>query len=249
MSPKPEYDSVHVNAEFHDQSPTTTAGRAAETEATRPDRGRVPHTHGPRRSDGASGQLVGAGCWPRRAWRARRRRASLAAGAGEHRRTWAAGSTDWPSCGSWCTDSRRSSPKRSTETLNVEASTPWRLAQRLDGRQGARVVAAEDEHELRRVTGYDGLERVGDRREAGGVPAGYVGGGGQRAADLPLDGLAGDVQDDGAAGLLVEREQIDAGQPARSRPGEGWEGPAPARKRARRRRSAPAAPRDQGCSP
>jgi hypothetical protein len=37
-----------------------------------------------------------------------------------------------------------------------------------------------------------------------------VGGGGQGAADLPLDGLAGHVQDDGAARLLVEGQQVDA---------------------------------------
>ena len=123
------------------------------------------------------------------------------------------------------------------------------LAQPLDGRQGARIVAARDEHELRRVAGHDGLERVGDGGEAGGVPAGDVGGGGQRTADLPLDGLARDVQDHGAAGLLVERQQIDAGSRLGRDEAKVGKAAARARKRARKRRSAPAAPRGQGCSP
>ena len=40
--------------------------------------------------------------------------------------TWAAVSVAEPSRGSRCTDSRRSLPKRRTETLKQEASTPWR---------------------------------------------------------------------------------------------------------------------------
>ena len=94
--------------------------------------------------------------------------------------------------------------------LKQAASTPWRRLSHSSVASGARVVAAGHEHELRGFAGHDGLERLGDLSEAGGVPAGDVGGGGQRAADLPLDGLAGDVQHDRAAGLLVEREQVHA---------------------------------------
>ena len=48
--------------------------------------------------------------------------------------------------------------------------------------------------------------------ELGGVQRRDGGRGLQRAVELPLDGVAGDLDDDGAAGLLVEREHVDAGQ-------------------------------------
>ena len=50
-----------------------------------------------------------------------------------------------------------------------------------------------------------GLELRGVERRDGGR-------GLQRAVELPLDGVAGDLHDHGAAGLGVEREHVDAGQ-------------------------------------
>jgi hypothetical protein len=48
--------------------------------------------------------------------------------------------------------------------------------------------------------------------ERGGVHRGEVGGGVQRADDLPLDGLARHLHDDGASGLVVEGQDVDARQ-------------------------------------
>jgi hypothetical protein len=84
-------------------------------------------------------------------------------------------------------------------------------AQPLDGGEGARVEAAGEQDEPRRVTGHDGFKGLGDLGKTAGVPARDLGRGAERAGDLPLDRVARDVQHDGAAVGLVEREQVGAG--------------------------------------
>ena len=86
------------------------------------------------------------------------------------------------------------------------------LVQPLDGGHRARVVAAGDQHQPRRVARDGGLQRVGGAGQLRGVPAGHLGGPGQGAGDLPLDGVAGDVEHHDAALGLVEGEQVGAGR-------------------------------------
>jgi hypothetical protein len=73
------------------------------------------------------------------------------------------------------------------------------------------VEAAGDQHHLRRVAGHGRRERLVDRGERGGVPARDLGGGAERTADLGELDAGGHLDDDGAARLLVEGEDVDAG--------------------------------------
>ena len=124
--------------------------------------------------------------------------------------TSAEGSVAWPSRGSRCTDSSRSLPKRTTDTVKAEISTPWRRESQALVVSARGVVGAGDEHELRRVARHRGLERLVDAGQLRRVHRRDGGGRLQRADQLPLHGLARHLHDDGAAGLLVEREHVDA---------------------------------------
>ena len=126
LFPLPEYDSVHVNAEFTRPAVRPRpAGRAAAV----PTRSSPPNP-GSRDVDPGGGTESCSGARRRGARQrlrggrlgglARAARRSASTAPGRRRRS------AWPSRGSRCTDSRRSLPKRSTEMLKQAASTPWR---------------------------------------------------------------------------------------------------------------------------
>ena len=108
-------------------------------------------------------------------------------------------------------DSSRSAPKRKTERAKQEISRPWR---RVSQSTVASVPASKEpatQHDLRRVAGDGGLQRVVDGGQRGGVHAGDRSGGAEGVGQLGVGDVGGDADDDGAAGLLVEGQQVEAG--------------------------------------
>ena len=81
----------------------------------------------------------------------------------------------------------------------------------VDRGERARVVAARDEHQRGRLVAVGAFEAGVDLGQALRLPGGHVGGGAERAAELPLDGVAGDEDHDDAVAGLVEAEQVHVG--------------------------------------
>ena len=183
LTPKPEYDSVHVNAEFADQASDhdpqvarvvvrgtgNANGQSAAPEQLRPgrDRGAAAGTD---LTDelwekllGARGRGAGGGL---RDGRGRSGRTCSGAAPVSIHWTSAAGSAAWPSRGSRRTDSRRSLPKRMTDTRvgrdveAVAAGEPLGGGERAAGRSAPAI-----EHELRRVARHGGREGLVHRLE------------------------------------------------------------------------------------
>ena len=70
---------------------------------------------------------------------------------------------------------------------------------------------ARDQHDLRRVAGDGGLQGVVHGGQRGGVHARDRGGGAEGVGQLGGGDVGRDADDDGATGLLVEGEQVEAG--------------------------------------
>jgi hypothetical protein len=70
---------------------------------------------------------------------------------------------------------------------------------------------ASVQHDLRRVAGDGGLQRLVHGGERSGVHRRDRGGAVERTHEVGLGGIGGDADDDRATGLLVEREHVEAG--------------------------------------
>ena len=94
------------------------------------------------------------------------------------------------------------------EAGDLEAVAP---GQPVDRGERAGVERAGHQHDLRRVAGDGGLQRVVDGGQRGGVHPRDRGGGAEGVGELGVGDVGGDADDDGAAGLLVEGQQVEAG--------------------------------------
>ena len=83
--------------------------------------------------------------------------------------------------------------------------------QPVDGGERARIERRGEQHELRRVAGDGGLQRIVHGGERRGVHGRDRGGGAERLGQLGVGDLGGDTDDDGATGLLVEGQHLEAG--------------------------------------
>ena len=98
---------------------------------------------------------------------------------------------------------------------------PVAAGQPVDGGDRLQVERRREQHDLGRVAGHGGGQRLVDAGERRGVHGGDRGRAGERLAQLRVGDLGGDADDDGAAGLLVEREHLEPGRLALDHEAEG----------------------------